>query len=52
MSLKWGRERESQRERERERERKIGERGESKREKALNGESFEGPILLQIRDQI
>ena len=44
------RERESQRERER--ERKIGERGESKREKALNGESFEGPILLQIRDQI
>ena len=50
MSLKWGREKE--RDRERESERKIGERGESNREKALNGESFEGPILLQIRDQI
>ena len=46
------RKREPEREREREREGKIGERGESKREKALNGESFEGPILLQIRDQI
>ena len=46
------REPEREREREREREGKIGERGESKREKALNGESFEGPILLQIRDQI